>query len=58
MAKIQQQFVCQECGGWHSKWSGRCDTCGAWNSIVEEAIAPKQTTRHKRIDTEDFFFNP
>lgn len=55
MAKIQHQFVCQECGGWHSKWSGRCDTCGAWNSIVEESIASKQTTRHKRIDTEYFF---
>lgn len=55
MAKTQQQFVCQECGGWHSKWSGRCDICGAWNSIVEESIAPKQTTRHKRIDTENFF---
>ncbi|MBY0463221.1 MAG: DNA repair protein RadA [Alphaproteobacteria bacterium] len=55
MAKIQQQFVCQECGGWHSKWSGRCDTCGAWNSIVEESIAPKQTARHKRIDSGNFF---
>jgi DNA repair protein RadA/Sms len=21
----------------HSKWSGRCDNCGAWNSIIEEA---------------------
>lgn len=39
MAKQQtKQFVCQECGAVHSKWSGRCDTCGMWNSIVEEAI--------------------
>ncbi len=29
-------FVCQSCGAAHSKWSGRCDACGAWNSIVEE----------------------
>jgi len=29
-------FVCTECGGAHTKWSGRCDACGAWNSIVEE----------------------
>ena len=55
MAKIQQQFVCQECGGWHNKWSGRCDSCGSWNSIVEESIAPKQTARHKRIDSAEFF---
>ncbi len=36
MAK-QPTFVCQACGAAQSKWSGRCDACGAWNSIVEEA---------------------
>ncbi len=36
MAK-QPTFVCQACGAAHMKWSGRCDACGAWNSIVEEA---------------------
>ncbi len=30
-------FVCNECGATHSKWSGRCDACGAWNAIAEEA---------------------
>ncbi|MEZ5768577.1 MAG: DNA repair protein RadA [Paracoccaceae bacterium] len=35
MAKVQA-FTCTECGATHSKWSGRCDACGAWNSIVEE----------------------
>jgi DNA repair protein RadA/Sms len=29
-------FVCQSCGAVHSKWSGRCDECGAWNSLAEE----------------------
>ncbi len=29
-------FVCQSCGAVSSKWSGRCDNCGAWNSIIEE----------------------
>jgi DNA repair protein RadA/Sms len=34
-------FVCQSCGTTTSKWSGRCDGCGAWNTIVEEqASAP------------------
>ena len=31
------QFVCQQCGAVRSKWSGRCDNCGAWNSFVEQA---------------------
>jgi DNA repair protein RadA/Sms len=33
-------FVCQECGAQHQKWTGRCADCGAWNSIVEERLAP------------------
>ena len=30
-------FICNECGAPYRKWSGRCEACGAWNSIVEEA---------------------
>jgi DNA repair protein RadA/Sms len=37
MARAQARFVCQECGGVHAKWVGRCESCGAWNSLVEEA---------------------
>src|SRR6201988_713896 len=29
-------FVCQECGAQAPKWAGRCNDCGAWNSLVEE----------------------
>ena len=32
-------FTCTVCGATQSKWSGRCDACGSWNSIVEEAPA-------------------
>ncbi len=35
MAKTPS-FTCNECGASHTKWSGRCEACGAWNSIVEE----------------------
>ena len=37
MAKASPQFTCSSCGAVHRKWSGRCDACGAWNSIIEEA---------------------
>ena len=30
-------FTCTACGAASAKWSGRCDACGAWNAIVEEA---------------------
>ena len=36
MAKAKTQFVCQNCGAVHSKWSGRCDNCGEWNTLVEQ----------------------
>ncbi len=29
-------FTCSSCGAVHSKWSGRCDDCGAWNTISED----------------------
>ncbi len=44
MAKAKSQYVCQECGGAHPKWSGRCDACGAWNTLIEEQ-APDSTPK-------------
>ena len=38
MAKLQPRYVCQNCGASQTKWSGRCESCGAWNSITEEAL--------------------
>src|SRR5688572_22619931 len=32
-------FVCQEGGAQSPKWMGRCNDCGAWNSLVEERVA-------------------
>lgn len=37
MARLAERYICQSCGSAHRKWAGRCDSCGAWNSIVEEA---------------------
>jgi len=36
VARAQARFACQQCGAVHSKWTGRCDACGAWNSLIEE----------------------
>jgi len=30
-------FTCSNCGASHKKWAGRCDACGAWNSVIEES---------------------
>ncbi len=51
MAKASPQFTCTACGAVHAKWGGRCESCGAWNSIVEEAplgAGPKGAVRRGR----------
>ena len=29
-------FVCQNCGAAYSRWQGKCEACGEWNTLVEE----------------------
>jgi DNA repair protein RadA/Sms len=37
MAKSSAAFTCTACGAAHKKWAGQCESCGAWNSVIEEA---------------------
>src|SRR6185295_5418029 len=39
MARPALRYVCQTCGAAYPKWSGRCESCGSWNSLSEEAEA-------------------
>lgn len=41
MAKIKSVFFCTECGNETPKWAGKCQACGAWNTIIEQEAAPK-----------------
>ena len=38
MAKATSHYVCQSCGSSSPKWAGRCEACGGWNCLVEEAV--------------------
>ncbi len=38
MAKAKKVFICKECGQTSPKWVGKCNGCGAWNSMEEELI--------------------
>ncbi|GHU05254.1 DNA repair protein RadA [Alphaproteobacteria bacterium] len=42
MSKPTLRYVCQECGASFGRWMGKCEACGAWNSIVEEAPRESQ----------------
>jgi DNA repair protein RadA/Sms len=41
--KTKSVYRCTECGAESLRWAGRCDTCGEWNTLVEEMAAPKVT---------------
>ena len=58
MPRQTVSFVCQACGAVHSKWAGRCDACGEWNTLSEERNdAPpgglaggKEAAKGRRLD--------
>jgi DNA repair protein RadA/Sms len=55
MARAIVTFVCQACGTVHSKWSGKCEACGGWNTITEEgAPAPIGGGATKRVKGRKF----
>ncbi len=37
MARQSKTFTCQSCGAVTPRWAGRCESCGEWNTITEEA---------------------
>ncbi|RYE74927.1 MAG: DNA repair protein RadA, partial [Hyphomicrobiales bacterium] len=39
MAKPKLSFICQNCGSVTTRWQGKCEACGEWNTIVEENVA-------------------
>ncbi len=43
-SKLKSVFVCRECGYESAKWIGKCQGCGAWNSMEEEIVAPKASS--------------
>jgi DNA repair protein RadA/Sms len=42
MSKLKSAFFCQSCGFQSPKWLGKCPSCGAWNSFVEEIIQKEE----------------
>ncbi|MBS1311390.1 MAG: DNA repair protein RadA, partial [Ruminococcus sp.] len=57
MAKSKTVFRCQQCGFESPKWNGKCPSCGAWNSLVEETIQPAAANApasRKKADLSNF----
>jgi len=39
VSKGRSVFRCTDCGAEQPKWAGRCDACGAWNTLSEEPVS-------------------
>ena len=50
MAARAPNFVCQNCGAAATRWAGRCEACGEWNTLVQEsATAQARLLRKGRL---------
>ena len=52
MAKSKSVYVCQNCGVDSAKWMGKCNSCGQWNTYVEQRIPQgpvRSTTMEKGV---------
>ncbi len=51
MAKAKTTaFFCKECGFESAKWAGQCPACRAWNTMVEEPVGKKESSRRMMAD--------
>lgn len=41
MAKAKNQWKCSNCGRVQSQWSGKCSSCGEYNTFEEVGISPE-----------------
>ncbi len=49
--KAKKLYICSECGATYPSWTGKCISCGQWNTIVEEIVSrkPKKTIETNSI---------
>ena len=47
MSKTKTSYFCQSCGAQAAKWAGKCNSCGEWNTLVEEVI--HKETKNDRL---------
>ena len=51
MAKEKTVYVCSNCGQESPKWVGKCPSCGAWNTFVEEVVRKEPAASHRTAFT-------
>src|SRR5918993_1658180 len=52
MAKVKTAYFCQVCGNESAKWTGKCPSCGQWNTMVEELV--QKDNKKAATDWDDY----
>src|SRR5581483_5172475 len=50
MAKQRVAYRCDECGTTAPQWAGRCPSCEAWNSLVEQPLTTAAVRSIRTLD--------
>ena len=48
---VKVSYTCSKCGAAHTKWTGQCDSCQAWNTLADHgplSAGPSKTLGGKR----------
>ena len=46
-SKSKTIYECSSCGERHNKWQGKCNSCTAWNTLIE-SVLEKSNTKNNR----------
>src|ERR1035437_98327 len=44
VSKTKTTFIFQNCGAQSPKWIGKCNSCGEWNTFLEEIVTERKNT--------------
>ncbi len=51
MAKQKVAYQCQQCAATYPKWSGKCEQCGEWNTLVEQRVDTGSSALAKSVQS-------
>src|ERR1019366_5683159 len=54
MTRPKSVHRCQACGHGSPRWSGRCPSCGEWNTLVEEWLSQNSSGEGRKLAGRDW----
>lgn len=48
--KLKTIYICSNCGEEHITWAGKCSSCNAWNTLVEEIVEKKSKSQISKLN--------